>query len=102
VQQGAGAICACLHTHSYTRILSDHSGLVGSWQEEAPWMSRAYFDRLAAQGIRYFAFICHNGYYDRALLTHVLHDVKRPIVDMFDDVISAYEWLRRCPDLASE
>jgi hypothetical protein len=102
VQKGAGEICACLHAHSYTRILSDYSGLVGSWQADAPWITRAYFDRLAAQGIMYFAFVCHDEYHDRALLTQLLHDVKYPVVDIFDDVASAYDWLRRCPDLVKE
>jgi hypothetical protein len=36
------------------------------------------------------------------LLTQLLHDVKYPVVDIFDDVASAYDWLRRCPDLVKE
>jgi hypothetical protein len=102
VQKGAGDICACLHAQSFTRILSDHSGLVGSWPGNSPWITRAYFDRLAAQNIAYFAFVCHDGYHDCALLKKMLHDIERPIVDIFDDVVSAYDWLRRCPYLPEE
>lgn len=94
MQQGAGEICACLYAHSQ-RPQRLSRELAGSCPLAEPGLLR----RLAAQGISYFAFVCHDGYHDRALLTHLLHEVKYPIVDMFDDVISAYEWLRRCPDL---
>jgi hypothetical protein len=48
-------ICACLKARPATKILSDHTGLVGNWRGASPWMGRNYFDRLAGRGILYFA-----------------------------------------------
>jgi hypothetical protein len=102
VKESVSDICSLIHTCSFTRILSDHSGLVGSWQGSVPWITRTYFDQLAAQGVTYFAWVYNESYHNRMAIEQMRRDLKSPIVDIFEDVASAYEWLRRCPDLTEQ
>jgi hypothetical protein len=97
VKHYAANICACLAAWPCTKILSDHSGLVGNWQGASPWVGRDYFDRLAQQGILYFAWVYNLGYYDRVAMEKTLFYTTRPVVAIFGDVASAYDWLRSCP-----
>lgn len=97
VKHHGAIICACLNARPSTKILSDHTGLVGNWQGASPWMGREYFDRLAGQGILYFAWVYNEGYHDRVAMEQALYYTTRPIVAMFGEVASAYDWLRSCP-----
>lgn len=100
IRQGIGAVCTCMQGRAYTKVLSDHSGLVGEWPAESPWGMRTYFDYLAAQGVAYFAWVYNENRHNRATMQQTLVTVMRPAVAIFEDVASAYEWLRRCPTLA--
>jgi hypothetical protein len=97
VKMYASHICACLRQRPFTKILSDHSGLVGNWQGAAPWIGQEYFVRLAAQGIAYFAWVYNEHYHDRLAMEQTLYYTTSPVVAIFDDVASAYEWLQHCP-----
>jgi hypothetical protein len=77
VKYYAASICACLTARPCTKILSDHSGLVGNWQGASPWVGREYFDRLAQQGILYFAWVYNLGYYDRVAMEKTLFYTRR-------------------------
>lgn len=97
VKHHAASICACLTARPYTKILSDHSGLTGNWAGASPWVGHEFFDRLAKQGILYFAWVYNLGYYDRVAMEKTLFYTTRPVVATFGDVASAYDWLRSCP-----
>lgn len=99
MQQAIAAICACIHGRAYTKLLSDHSGLVGEWPAGSPWAMQTYFDYLAAQGVTYFAWVYNESQDNRLAMQQTLAYVARPAVAIFQDVASAYEWLLRCPDL---
>ena len=96
IKEAAAAIWACLHAHPCAKVLSDHSGLISDWQGVAPWIGQDYLDHLAAQGVRYFAWVYSQHYHDRTAMEQALYLSKRPMVAIFDDVASAYEWLRNC------
>lgn len=97
VKTYASYICACLQQRPVSKILSDHTGLVGNWQGAAPWIGKEYFVRLAAQGIAYFAWVYNENYHDHLAMEQTLYYTTHPAVAIFDDVASAYEWLRHCP-----
>jgi len=97
VRQHAACICACLTARPCTKMLSDHTGLLGTWQGTSPWMGCQYFDRLARQGILYFAWVYNAGYHDRVAMEQTLYYTTQPVVAIFDDVATAYYWLRSCP-----
>lgn len=96
VRHHAASICASLTARPCTKILSDHSGLVGNWQSAAAWIGREYFDWLAQQGILYFAWVYNPGYYDQVAMDKALYYTTRPVVAVFGDLASAYDWLRTC------
>lgn len=97
IKQAITAICACMQGPAYTKILSDHSGLIGEWPAESPWELRTYFDYLAARGIAYFAWVHNENRHNRTTMEQMLVSVGHPAVAIFEDVASAYDWLRRCP-----
>ena len=71
--------------------------MTGNWEGAAPWVGREFFDRLAQQGILYFAWVHSLGYHDRVAMEKALFFAARPVVATFGDVASAYDWLRGCP-----
>lgn len=97
VRQHAARIAACLRTRPCTKILSDHSSLLGNWERASPWIGREFFDRLAQQGILYFAWVYNLDYHDRMAMEKTLVYTTRPTVATFGDVAAAYDWLRSCP-----
>jgi hypothetical protein len=97
MKQAIAAICTCMHGRAYTKVLSDHSGLVGEWPTASPWAMEGYFEYLAVQGVTYFAWVYNENPYNRVVMQQALYRVVLPTVALFHDVASAYEWLRRCP-----
>lgn len=97
VRVHAAAICAHHLAWPCSKVLSDHSGLVGSWQHSVPWIGGEYLNTLAAQGVVYFAWVYNDGYRDRAEMEQALYYATRPVIAIFDDLASAYEWLQHCP-----
>jgi hypothetical protein len=90
-------ISACLLTHPCPKMLSDHSLLTGDWQQALPNI-RPAFERLAALGVAYIAWVHSSLYSDHLAMEKALLCIDRPTVAIFDDVCSAYAWLQRMPN----
>lgn len=101
MQRHTELVCACLQTQPSPKILSDHSLLTGDWQQAAPGCRHA-FERMAAQGVAYFAWVYAPAYTDRLAMEKAMLHIARPAVAIFDDISSAYEWLRRMPNYPPE
>lgn len=97
VRQHAAFICACLTARPCVKMLSDHTGLLGTWQGASPWMGGEYIERLAQQGVLYFAWVYNASCPGRAAMEQALSYTTRPVVAIFDDVATAYDWLLGCP-----
>jgi hypothetical protein len=97
IQAGGLQVYACLAQYPCTKILSDHSELHGDWQQGNVEHSLRYFSRLAALGITQFAWVYGPDYRDRAAMERSYYLLTEPVVAVFDDIASAYEWLRQCP-----
>lgn len=97
VKVHAAAICACHRAQPCRKILSDHTGLEGSWQHSVPWIGGEYLSQLAGQGVEYFAWVYSKGYHDLSAMEQALLYATRPVVAIFDNIASAYEWLQHCP-----
>lgn len=102
IKMHADGIVTCLAAQPCAKILSDYSELTSSWYGMAPWISGHYFDRLAALGVAYFAWVYTAGHYDRVALERACFLLSCPVVAIFSDVASAYDWLQRCPSKASQ
>ncbi|MBJ6145560.1 hypothetical protein [Hymenobacter sp. BT559] len=99
MQQAIESICICMRGRPYTKVLSDHSGFVGEWPADAPWAMEGYFNYLAAQGVAHFAWVYNESRHNLSTMQRMLSRVTCPAVAIFQDVASAYEWLRRCPTI---
>lgn len=102
IKMHADGIAACLAAQPCSKILSDHSELTGTWHGVAPWIGGYYFDRLAALGVAHFAWVCAADYHDRMAMERACFLLPRPVVAIFSEVASAYDWLQRCPSQASQ
>lgn len=94
VRLHARYVYACLATQPCTKILSDHSLLV-SRSRYTTGGSQQYFERLSQQGIRHFAWVYSPSYCNRQVMEKAMAHAKCPAVAIFDEVASAYDWLRR-------
>jgi|GEM_PF-1231767 len=97
VRERVQDVFACLATQPCRRILSDHSQLTGSWLSASVWIGEYYFDRLVECGITHFAWVYSAAYPDRLAMEKALSFTMHPVVAIFDEVASAYEWLHQCP-----
>jgi hypothetical protein len=86
----------CLQKHPCPKVLSDHSLLTGDWSLVVPGC-RHFFERMADLGVAYFAWVYSPCYNDRVAMEKALLHIVRPTAASFDDICSAYEWLRRKP-----
>ncbi|WP_460582113.1 hypothetical protein [Hymenobacter arcticus] len=101
IKMHADGVVACLAAQPCSKMLSDHSELIGAWHRMVPWIGGDYFDRLAALGVAHFAWVCAADYHDRIAMERACFLLPCPVVAIFSDVASAYDWLRRCPSKAS-
>lgn len=97
VRVSAEHIFACLTTHPCLKMLSDHSSLVGNWQAAIPSVVQHNFERLVAHGVRYVAWVHSFNYDDLIAMERVVRNMPQPLVGLFDEVDSAYDWLVYCP-----
>ena len=96
VKHYAQEIYACLMAQPCTKILSDHSELLGNWEGAAAWMNQQHFERMARQGIAYLAWVYAHDNRDRIAMDRSCFQLAQPVVAIFDDVAAAYAWLRSC------
>jgi hypothetical protein len=85
IAQAINVVCVHLRGNSYTKILSDHSGLASKWPEQSPWQLQPYFDVLAAHGILYFAWVYNESNYNRRVMEQTLQIIVQPAVAAFQD-----------------
>lgn len=96
VRVAAEHIFACLAEQPCAKMLSDHSLLRGSWQAATATVVQQNFERLAAHGVLYVAWVCSFEYDDRVAMEQVARHISRPVVSLFDELASAYDWLLHC------
>ena len=97
VRQGAEAVCACLAAQPCTKLLSDHSLLLGNWEGMSPREGQQLFARMAARGVAYLAWVYSPVYTGRSAMEHALLYATAPTVSIFDDLADACTWLQHCP-----
>jgi hypothetical protein len=97
VRLSAETIFSCLATYPCIKMLSDHSLLQGDWQPAIPAVVQHNFERLASHGVRYVAWVHSFEYNDLVAMERVVRNMPEPLVGLFDEVASAYDWLLHCP-----
>ena len=77
-----------------TRILNDSSQVLDGWSELVRWIGQEFFQVLADEGVVAIAWVTAHDWPARADIDKVIGFTTRPLVDIFEDVESAYNWLR--------
>lgn len=83
------------------KILNDSSQVLDGWSEVVRWIGQEFFQALADEGVVAIAWVTAHDWPARADINKVIGYTTRPIVDTFEDIESAYNWLRAVPDKPS-
>ncbi|MDF7811647.1 hypothetical protein [Hymenobacter sp. YC55] len=77
-----------------TAILNDSSQVLDGWSEVVRWIGQEFFQALADNGIQAIAWVASQNWPARIDIERVLSYATRPLVDTFEEVESAYSWLK--------
>jgi hypothetical protein len=91
---GCAAMQQCLRKNPCHKVLDDSSLSENDWDEVADWVGQHFFETMARQGVRYFAWVCPSDLVSRKSMELALQQATQPIVAMFNDVATARAWLQ--------
>ncbi|UOQ74848.1 STAS/SEC14 domain-containing protein [Hymenobacter cellulosilyticus] len=91
---GGDLVLRLLQQYPCTKMLNDNSQVTSDWDKGAAWVGGHYYDQLASQGVRFVAWVYPPHWRARKSMDKAMQFVTRPMVVTFDDLATAYEWLR--------
>lgn len=105
VQAGCLVVAQCFLHRNYQRVLNDNSGVTSLSPEVASWLATRFLPYLQLTAIEYIAWTYSPNMDTQSWTNSAVYQVDGPVVAMFDDLESAYAWLRevkfRVPGLAA-
>lgn len=94
VQQSCLLVAECFLAQNCTRILNDNTNVTSITPDVGIWLATEYLPHIEAAGVEYMAWV-HSSNIDTQACTDVaLFDLMTPVVALFNDLASAYSWLR--------
>ncbi|UOR05965.1 hypothetical protein MUN82_02410 [Hymenobacter aerilatus] len=75
------------------KILNDSSQMLDGWNEVTRWVGEEFFQQLASQGVAAVAWVKAHDWPAQAAIDKAMQYVTQPLVDTFDDTVTAYRWL---------
>jgi hypothetical protein len=94
-QTGGELVLHYLQVHPCHKMLNDNSQVTSNWEEGARWVGSQYYMLLAGHGMRFVAWVCPPHWSARRSMEIAMQFVTKPVVILFDDVASGYDWLSR-------
>ena len=103
----ARAECEVILAHARrlkcTKLLNNSLADEDGWAGLIGWVAESFIEQLAQEGILAIAWVLPTHSYALCTTQKVLHKYtllgrKKPLVDVFLDVESAYSWLMRWPE----
>ncbi|GAB2962165.1 hypothetical protein GCM10027048_33210 [Hymenobacter coalescens] len=82
-----------LRRHPCRKILNDNSSVTRQTMQLTPW-SRWWLGEMMHAGLQYVAWVYPRNFEARQATENAIRFIQRPVVASFDDVASAYVWLR--------
>ncbi|KAA9327642.1 hypothetical protein F0P96_16835 [Hymenobacter busanensis] len=92
---GGELVLQYLRSHPCHKMLNDNSQVTSEWEKGARWVGTEYYQRLAQQQVRHVAWICPPNWGARKSMETAMLFITQPVVVLFDDLASAYFWLKR-------
>ncbi|QNE38613.1 hypothetical protein F1C16_03115 [Hymenobacter sp. NBH84] len=86
-------LARCFLIRRYKRILNDNTNVAKVTPEVAPWLANEFLPHLRLLGIEYVAWICSPDMHIQNDTEIALEKLTSPVVALFDDMATAYEWL---------
>ncbi|WP_324671524.1 hypothetical protein [Hymenobacter sp. GOD-10R] len=83
----------CLVTKRYKRILNDNTNLTKATTDVVPWLATEILPYMKLVGIEYMAWILSPNLDVQNEAKEAIEELTKPVVVLFDDMASAYEWL---------
>ena len=83
-----------LRARRCTKILNDNSNITRTNMRLTQWGLR-WLDDMHLGGLEYIAWVLPNSLLARQAVENTVHSIAAPQVGTFDDVASAYVWLRQ-------
>ena len=94
VQHGALEMLRLMKLQRCCKVLNDNTNVTSMWSEAAEWGGTEWFPAMAANGLRYFAWVYSPNIYSRLSTDLTLQFVAgNAVVSTFDDIATAKSWL---------
>lgn len=95
-------ILACVRHLKCTKLLNNSLADEDGWAGLVSWVAESFIEQLAQEGILAIAWVLPTHSYalcstQKVLQKYTLLGRKKPLIDVFLDVESAYAWLMRWP-----
>lgn len=86
-------IVLCLVAKRYKRILNDNTNLTKATADVVPWLATELLPYMKLVGIEYMAWVLSPNLDVQNEAEAAIEELTKPVVALFDDMASAYEWL---------
>jgi len=86
-------VARCFLTKRYKRILNDNTNITKITHEVAPWLAKEFLPYMRMVGIEYVAWVYSPNMEVQNDTEVALGKLSAPVVALFDDMASAYDWL---------
>lgn len=97
MRQNYTEILQQVHQLKCLKLLNDSSEDQDGWSELTTWLANSCFPELSQSGIQAVAWVLPKDVQAYRHTQQVLALTKVPLVDVFQDVDAAHEWLQKWP-----
>jgi hypothetical protein len=95
VKSGCDEILHHMAELRLSKVLNDNTNVTGIWVGASYWVAVNWFPRMREAGLRYFAWVQSPSRLSRISATTTIEHTNPGTAELFDDVPSASEWLRK-------
>jgi len=94
VQEACVALARCYLLRPYPRVLNSNAQLTGVNWKVASWLVTDFLLHMPVAGVEHVAWVCSPSLRGRHVVQTVVNWLPGPILNVFDDVEAAVNWLK--------
>ena len=87
---------------SHTRVINSNTGVTSMDHDVPAWLAREFLPYLRLAGIKHVAWVYSPNLRVKCYTDAALYTLDAPVVNLFDDVESAFTWLRGAQNFPDE
>ncbi len=96
------AVAQCFLGQHYTRILNNNAGVTSMAPNVPTWLAKEFLPYLRLAGIQCVAWVYSPNLRVKCYTDAALQTLEAPVVNLFDDLESAFAWLRNARNFPNE